>query len=307
MSDTPNKGKKNADLLNSPWFQSAYKSALEFYEKDQVLDGKDRLALHEKYKKIARGQLLSGWLGFTAVFGTPFVYRYYTTGAIRGVKVPRNFILGLVAMAATSHLAGNSIYQYQLNSLEYTPLEKFGTNEYGDRDATTEQQVNHQKTSDQKQYEMMRVLNNGSPTRWSMYFYTTFHHPERKLPDPKVKLQQMKELASGFGGFNSPIMHQRDPLGLYSKGPSGKNQENGVMRQSETVKNGAPSSFKEELNPQETNSRSSWDKVLQKSDKQSSWDRVRNGTLPSTSTGETGKDDLLSSDITCLLYTSRCV
>lgn len=80
-----NKVLQNPEVVNSPWFQKAYQSAVEFYEKDKDLNPKDRLELSRIYLSIARAQLWGGWGGFAIVFGAPFAHRLYTTGAIKEI------------------------------------------------------------------------------------------------------------------------------------------------------------------------------------------------------------------------------
>ncbi|QHS73940.1 Rci37p SPAR_I00870 [Saccharomyces paradoxus] len=201
-------------FMKRPWFKKAYEKAIEFHEKDELLDARDRLELSKAYRSIAKAEMWGGWLGFSAVFLTPFAYRYYKTNAIRGVKVPRNFVLGVMALFFATNVAGRSMYTRQLNERDPTGVLKDNySNKYGDSDFEAAQPDQTKEVSrNQRQYDMMRLLDLGSPSRWSMYFYITYQNPERRLPDPKVKLQQMKK-----GGFfnGSPFMNQRDPIGLY--------------------------------------------------------------------------------------------
>ncbi|CCD22392.1 Rci37p NDAI_0A02340 [Naumovozyma dairenensis CBS 421] len=270
--------KKNPDRspLNNPWFQKAYDAAIAFHEKDEKLDREDRLDLYQKYKIIGRTQLFAGWLGFGAVFITPFAYRHYTTGVMKGIKVPRNFILGLIAMAFSGQLASNLMYKYQLNLLDYVPNVETSGDKYGDNLQQNQEELVAQehKTRDQKVYEMMTLLKNGSASRWRSYFYVTYHDPSRKFPDPKVKMQQLKEFTNGLDSV-SPFMHQRDPMGLYSKRfPKHKDKDpTGTVA---TLEQANPTNS----NAQETqtrNSQSSWEHVRQQDTTPSSWDRVRRG------------------------------
>ncbi|CAI4064606.1 Rci37p SKDI_09G0880 [Saccharomyces kudriavzevii IFO 1802] len=201
-------------FMKKPWFKKAFEKAVEFHDKDDLLDARDRLELSKAYRSIAKAEMWGGWLGFSAVFFTPFAYRYYKTKAIKGVKVPRNFVLGVMALFFATNAAGRSMYTRKLNERDPTGvLTDNYTSKYGDGVLETAQPDQAKEMSrNQRQYEMMRLLNLGSPSRWSMYFYITYQNPERRLPDPKVKLQQMKkgEFLSG-----SPFMNQRDPIGLY--------------------------------------------------------------------------------------------
>lgn len=193
------KGMENElPFMKRPWFKKAYENAIEFHEKDELLDARDRLELSKAYRSIAKAEMWGGWLGFSAVFLTPFAYRYYKTKAIKGVKVPRNFVLGVMALFFATNFAGRSMYTRQLNERDPTGVLKDNySNKYGDNDFGAFQ---HDQTKEiprnQRQYNMMRLLDSGSPSRWSMYFYITYQNPERRLPDPKVKLQQMKKRRS---------------------------------------------------------------------------------------------------------------
>ncbi|CAD6620932.1 XXYS1_4_G0055160.mRNA.1.CDS.1 [Saccharomyces cerevisiae] len=235
-------------FMKRPWFKKAYENAIEFHEKDELLDARDRLELSKAYRSIAKAEMWGGWLGFSAVFLTPFAYRYYKTKAIKGVKVPRNFVLGVMALFFATNFAGRSMYTRQLNERDPTGVLKDNySNKYGDNDFEAFQ---HDQTKEiprnQRQYNMMRLLDSGSPSRWSMYFYITYQNPERRLPDPKVKLQQMKK-----GGFfnGSPFMNQRDPIGLYRnkgrKSPDpieGEQDDSPVLSSWEKIRNGDNSS-----------------------------------------------------------------
>ena len=107
-------------FMKRPWFKKAYEKAIEFHEKDELLDARDRLELSKAYRSIAKAEMWGGWLGFSAVFLTPFAYRYYKTNAIRGVKVPRNFVLGVMALFFATNVAGRSMYTRQLNERDPT-------------------------------------------------------------------------------------------------------------------------------------------------------------------------------------------
>lgn len=259
MSEESN-GNQNAALLNKPWFQEAYKSAMEFYTKDDQLDSRDRLELSRTYQSIARAELWGGWFGFSCVFLTPFGYQFYKTNAIRGVKVPRNFMLGLLAMLGSTQLAGNYMYSRKLAALD--PDGRLASrNSYGDDDEVTN---NQPKSSSQKQYEMMKLLNNGSAGRWAAYFYMTYQNPGRRLPNPKTKLEELKHP----GSHKSSFLNQRDPLGLYS-GPAFDKKE-GIP---EVKGKNFPVKSKDVTSGGSTNS---WESIRQENNVPgSTWDRVR--------------------------------
>ncbi|QLQ80617.1 hypothetical protein HG537_0D06180 [Torulaspora globosa] len=273
---------EKSDLLSKPWFQDAYKSAVEFYRRDEQLDSRDRLELSKAYQSIARAQFLGGWLGFCSVFVPPFVCRYYKTNAIRGVRVPRNFVLGLVAMFVSTRWAGKYMYSRKLAGLDPDgSLASRSSYEEHDEGA-----IRESKTSLQRQYEMMKLLDGGFPAKWAAYFYMTYQNPGRRFPNPEVKLEQLK---SGTSGSPSSFMNQRDPLQLYS-GPAFDKKDTW------------PGSNKTS-NAEETSPSNSWDAVRQSRNAPgSSWDRVRQhggsspDSLRSSPDDRDEKEDILSLD-----------
>lgn len=258
MSESSNKN-DNTAMIKQPWFREAYKAAMDFYKIDDQLDSKDRLELSKAYQSITRAELVGGWLGFSSVFLTPFAYKFYKTNAIKGVRVPRNFILGLIAMFGTSQIAGNYMFARQLSNLDPDGTLANRSNYY-DEEVSAEH-----KTNAQRQYEMMRLLNNGAAARWAAYFQMTYHNPARRLPNPADKLNELKHgINTRRGGF----MNQRDPIGLYS-GPNSEKKKGipnyNCDRQSE---NG-------DGNSSLTNS---WESIRREAKAPgSSWDRVRQG------------------------------
>lgn len=245
-------GERKTALMESPWFKEAYNSALKFYEKDSALDSKDRLELSRTFVSIARAELWGGWAAFALVFGAPFGYRLYKTGAVRGVKVPRNFVLGLFAMFTTTQACGRYAFNSKLAQLQndgnFTPRGSFGDDDDQSRP----------ETNQQRQYEMMKLVGYGMAPKWGNYFYTTFHNPEKRLPNPKVKLQEMKE---GKTSNISPILNQRDPLGLYT-GP-GSEKKRGIP-QGNGEQSGATSSTSDKDGVETgTTTGSSWDRLRQ--------------------------------------------
>ncbi|EJS43273.1 YIL077C [Saccharomyces arboricola H-6] len=250
---------KELPFMKKAWFKKAYKKAIEFHEKDELLDARDRLELSKAYRSIAKAEMWGGWLGFSGVFFTPFAYRYYKTKAIKGVKVPRNFVLGVMALFFATNIAGRSMYRRKINERDPTGVLKdnYG-NGYGDNDFEAAQPDQTREVSrNQRQYEMMRLLDLGSPSKWSMYFYITYQNPARRLPDPKVKLEQMKK----GGVFNgSPFMNQRDPIGLYRN----KGKESGDST---------------DWGKDDSKRLSSWERVRNGDDDSlSSWDNIRNSS-----------------------------
>lgn len=265
MSEDSNSS-KNAGLMSKPWFQEAYKAAMDFYKKDDQLDSRDRLELSKAYQSIARAELWGGWFGFSCVFLSPFAYQFYKTNAIRGVRVPRNFMLGLLAMFGTTQLAGNYMYSQKLASLDPDGI-LASKSSYEEHDQVSEPEA---KTSLQRQYEMMKLLDNGSPARWAAYFYMTYQNPARRLPNPQVKLEQMK---NGSNTQRGSFMNQRDPMGLYS-GPAFEKKENfpDSKRLDSASKAGDSMS-----------SSNSWEAIRQsKNVPTSSWDRVRHNGSSNT-------------------------
>lgn len=245
---------KNEASLNSEWFQNAYHSAVEFYEKDKVLNPKDRLELSQIYLSISRAQVWGGWIGFALVFGVPFAHRLYKTGAIRGVNVKRNFVLGLGTMLGSTYLSGSYMYKRKMESIKPLTMET---------DPTVE------KTSQQKQYEMMKLLDGGMPGRWALYFYNSYRNPERRIRDPKKK---MEELQAGNTSLRTTpaVFDNRDPMGLYS-GPQFDKKEGVVNLDQDEKHEGFPGSDASD---------SSWDRIRQQNDSANSiegnsWDQVR--------------------------------
>ncbi|SCU92521.1 LAMI_0E10858g1_1 [Lachancea mirantina] len=265
--DTPSS--KGKDVLKKEWFQEAYKAACEFYEKDSALQPRDRLELSQTFMSITRAQMWGGWLGFATVFGAPFGWQYYKTNAIRGVRVPRNFVFGLLAMFATSQVCGRYMYKYKLQALD--PNDSFAsTGAYGDLQETP-------KSNAQRQYEMLKLLKGGMSPKWALYFNATYNNPERRFPNPTKKLEQMIE---GKGNRPASFINQRDPLHLYS-GPAFDKRE-GVPDV------GAPDGNNNGLQtPQpESQPASSWEKIRGKSGfeggngvgSSSRWSSIRSGS-----------------------------
>lgn len=283
MSDNSSP-KESAAMMKQPWFREAYKAAMEFYKIDDQLDSRDRLELSKAYQSITRAEFLGGWVGFSGVFLTPFAYRFYKTNAIKGVKVPRNFMLGLLVMFGSSQLAGNYMFSRQLSNLD--PDGTLGNrNSYDDEGSSPEH-----KTNAQRQYEMMRLLNNGSAARWAAYFHMTHQDPGRRLPNPEEKLKALKQ---GLNVQNSSFMNQRDPMGLYS-GPAFDKKE-GIPDYSRKTST-------DDTNGETTNASdltNSWETIRREGNAPgSSWDRVRqnngandNGTQSPTEYQHDEEDD----------------
>lgn len=268
---------ENSAMINQPWFQDAYKAALQFYKIDDQLDSRDRLELSRSYQSITRAELAGGWVGFSGVFLTPFAYQFYKTNAIKGVKVPRNFMLGLITMFATSQLAGNYMFSRQLSKLDPdgTLASKAS---YDDEGGSSEP-----KTSSQRQYEMMRLLNNGAAGRWAIYFHTTHQNPARRLPNPEEKLKALKQ---GKNVQNSSFMNQRDPIGLYS-GP-GFDKKEGVPE----YKQKAPREDTSGGIASSSDLTNSWENIRrEKRAPGSSWDQVRQNSAPGDTTSQTASAD----------------
>ncbi|QLG74286.1 hypothetical protein HG535_0G01700 [Zygotorulaspora mrakii] len=267
---------KQSNALESSWFRDAYVSAQKFYEKDSALDSKDRLELSNSYRSIARAQLWGGWLGFTSVFLPPFFYRFYKTNTIRGVNVPRNFGLGIIAMILATKTAGDAMYSQILNNLSSyginPTVDKYGDDQFDDS-------IQAPKSSQQRQYDMLTLVNNGGANKWAAYFYMTYTNPDRRFPNPATKLQQLTK----GEGQRSSFLNQRDPMGLYTRLSDEKKE--GVPKIQQSQGNEAPSS---------------WDKVRQESNSEgSSWNRVRqglsgNGDIPGP--GSDGKAQNMEDD-----------
>ncbi|SMN18314.1 similar to Saccharomyces cerevisiae YIL077C Putative protein of unknown function [Maudiozyma saulgeensis] len=263
--------------LNQPWFKEAYKAAVKFYEKDEVLDSRDREELYEAYNSISRAQMFGGWLGFSSIFIPPFAYQYYKTKDIKGVKVPRNFVMGLVMLAGSSFIASNMAYKRQLEKLD--PDHQFGhKGDYGDDslEASYNNSSQQVKVRQQRQYEMMDLLGNGSATKWAAYFSITVKHPERRLPNPMIKLQEIQQ----EGLKRSSYMNQRDPIGLYDDIPEQNPQITNLLSKEEELP----------VNPKNTQV-DSWTGIRADNNIGSSWDKVRRGS--GKETVHNPKDDIL--------------
>lgn len=237
--------------FDNPWFQEAYKAALQFYAKDNVLTSEDRKALALAYTNIGNTQSVTGWLGFSVAFFTPLGLRYYRKNTIKGTNIPRCFMAGLLALFIGTHFGGEYAYKKQMKLLD--PNETLGsTQELDHFDTISEdQQI---KSPTQRRFEMMTLLKNGSSPKWAAYFKLTSEHPERRLPNPKVRIKELIESKERRSGF----MNQRDPIGLYS------NQEV-KHRHIDKDKN------KDEQNIYGK----SWANVRNEHDVASSWDRIR--------------------------------
>ncbi|KAH3902721.1 uncharacterized protein SCODWIG_03136 [Saccharomycodes ludwigii] len=191
--------------IQNPWLRASYKSALEFFQRDNVLDTADRETLFNNYAALTRSELAGGWGAFAAVFGTPFAYQYYKTKGIRGVQVPRNFIFGLGALMLGTWISGKMVYAKQLDILQKQFYEPDNTNRA------------------YRQYNMMTLLPPGEAARWAGYFQTTAINPARKVVDPRLKFQNVENKIEGKvppSGFLS----QRDPMNLYSRPGYEKNK-----------------------------------------------------------------------------------
>lgn len=253
--------------LDKPWFREAYIAAKKFYEKDKVLDSHDRLKLYNTYKDITRAQSIAGFLGFLTVFGSPFMYKYYTTRSIKNVKVPRNFLLGLLATFVSSSLASHISYNKQLHKLD--PDGKLSRKNIYPHDDFLEDDPNQIKSRNERQFEMLTLLKNGGSARWASYFYITYLYPERAFPDPEEKLKQLQQNSDRQISV-SPFMHQKDPMGLYT------NKRTGFVNDPETsIKDGITH---DEVFPSDSDVDKLWDTNEKQQFNQkhiSSWDRIR--------------------------------
>ncbi|CEP62387.1 Rci37p LALA0_S05e04500g [Lachancea lanzarotensis] len=264
-------------LIDKPWFQEAYKSALDFHSKDDALDTRDRLELSKIYVSISKAQIWGGWATFAAVFGTPFGYQYYKTNAIRGVKVPRNFVFGLVAMALSARLCGKAVYNSQISKLDPNgTFEQTGKkwNEPAEMDYGQAEQIPSSTliSRQQRQYEMMHLLGYSMAPKWARYFDYTYTNPERRFPDPKTLMQNVQD---GEIPRISPFLNQRDPLSLYS-GPR-HDEKKGIPRVGSAASSG--SSSREEkfttTNDHSDTDPFGYEEKSSRPSQLSSWDRVR--------------------------------
>lgn len=306
MSTTQDNSRSSAGQkwIDSPAFQEAYKDAIEFYNKDEELDARDRLELSKKYTSIARAQFAGGWAGFSAVFLSPFAYQYYKTGAIRGVKVPRNFVLGLVAMVFSTQISGNMMYNKKISELDPTGelaakyesqlnnLKK--VNQYGD--VKPEEQTllkeltasNEPKSRVQKEFEMMKLLKNGSAPKWAMYFYVTYQNPRRRFPNPTEKMKELKEKQRQP---LAPFLNQRDPFGLFKD--QTKNNDPDTNENVSSIKPNPVPMSKPSIPMEEPKYEKAWGTVRQESSgkHKSTWDKIRSGEYQSSDGSNLNDDD----------------
>ncbi|AET41281.1 Rci37p Ecym_7462 [Eremothecium cymbalariae DBVPG len=274
------------NVLSAP-VRKGYKAALEFYKKDSYLEANDRLELYKIYLSISRAQLFGGLAGFGLVFGTPFAYQMYKTNAIRGVNVKRSFLLGLISMVVSTQYCSRYVYNSKLENVAPMSTYDFG-------DGFT------QKTSQYRQYEMMLLLKDGTPSKWAVYFYDTYQNPAYRFPDPKVKLHEMMKRWPQLG---SPFMNQRDPIGLYSDTkprPGGIAEKVNVTSSSQLGSDDLHDSMgaisAEDKNLPEL---SAWDRIRQRkdvtpTDGNNTWEYVQKQRLAEAKGDETSIEDVVS-------------
>ena len=248
--------------FNEPWFQAAYKSALQFYNKDDVLDQDDRRALSKIYSSIIKYQLAGGWLSFLSVFATPFAVSIYKRNTIKGVKVPRNFVLGLVVLLPATYCSGQYSYRKELRKLESEmggpPSKGNYDTDFVDDNAVSwghDEEDTPEKAVARRRYEMMTLLGPNSATRWASYFHTTAIDPERRLPNPEVKLEEMKARIRAGTYKRQGYLSQKDPMGLYS----GPREDKPRKQPVDTIEGTVADSLGPA--PQETEVVNSWDRV----------------------------------------------
>ena len=248
--------------FNESWFQAAYKSALKFYKRDDALDQDDRKALSKIYSSIIKYQLGGGWLAFLSVFATPFAVGVYKRNTIKGVKVPRNFVLGLVVLLPAAFYSGQYSYRKELRKLEsemgVSPSTSSYDTDFVDDNANpwgNHEEDTPERAAARRRYEMMTLLGPNSATRWASYFHTTAIDPERRLPNPEVKLEEMKARIRAGTYKRQGYLSQRDPMGLYS----GPREDKPKKEPVDTIEGTITDSLGPA--PQESEVVNSWDRV----------------------------------------------
>ncbi|CDO95603.1 unnamed protein product [Kluyveromyces dobzhanskii CBS 2104] len=268
VGSTVNKAAGDPAVVNSPWFQQAYKNALEFYEKDKVLDPKDRLELSKIYLSIARAELWSGWGAFALVTSIPFINQYMKTGVIKGTKVTRAFALGFFSMFAATQLSGSVAYKSKLKAIKPDIMED---------------DPNLPKSNQQKQYEVLKLLNMGMPTRWANYYYMTYKNPERRIPDPRLKMDKLKNGEHNTRN-SSVLFDNKDPMGLYTGSQFDKKEGVPKLATPQTVSSAKNASIDhydpfDDADPEESDL-SSWEKIRKENvavdtNGGNSWEEIR--------------------------------
>lgn len=165
------------------WAKCMFDNAVEFYQKDSKLNKEERLHLSKRYAAISKAEVVGIVSGFTAGLNLPFAHRYYTMGTLKGVKLPRAFLLGVVSMVLARTVAGKATYNRELRKLDPT----------GELDSKLHQDMTSNRTSAEKEYEVMRLLKYRAAPRWSMYFRNTYKDPENRLPDPSQRLEEFQK------------------------------------------------------------------------------------------------------------------
>ncbi|CCE64931.1 hypothetical protein TPHA_0J01090 [Tetrapisispora phaffii CBS 4417] len=259
-------------IAKSPWFQNMYSNALKFYKKDEELDANDRFELYQIYSSIRNSELIGGWLGFGSFFSLPYLVKYYKVGNFKGVRVPTSIVIGFTGMILSSHLAAESSYNKAIKKLD--PDEMFKNRNKYDYDGSNPdggaifEDQKQMKSSKQRQYEMLTLLQIGSPTMWSNYFYMTYKNPNKRFPDPSKKMEEFKQGKNNKSSF----LNRRDPFQLYS-GPDKEKAEGVIKNTSKSAENENP--FNEvsyqkvtldttdygQQNTRSSTNGSSWDKV----------------------------------------------
>ncbi|KAL6940417.1 hypothetical protein ACO0QE_004317 [Hanseniaspora vineae] len=199
MSATGGEAIEPEDVRN-PWLKEAYSAAIEFYENDKNLTKTDRQELSASFLGIARAQLYTGWSFFTIVFGTPFAVKYYKTKSVKGIPVPRNFIMGIAAMIFGTITGGKIAYTSAIDNLKNSTYEE----NIGDKSF--------------RQYQILKLISPGESPKWAIYYKNTSLNPQRAVQDPRTLLHKVQNKLDQRGGQPpvSPFITQRDPLNLYS-------------------------------------------------------------------------------------------
>ena len=193
------------------WFKKAKEWADELYTRDQKLEDSDRRDLSKKYATISKASVVGAATGLSAGLGGPYAYRYYTTGALKGVKLPRTILLGVVSMVIMRNVAAKIAWDKELKKLD--PSGELKQNYKSAHKTVDDVSLSDNSTSVQKKYGMMKFLKYRTAPRWAMYFEGTYQHPDRKFPNPDQMVQDLKGSRRAFPPFFSKadkFWHQID-------------------------------------------------------------------------------------------------
>jgi hypothetical protein len=229
-----------------PVAQKAFQYAVDFYQKDHLLNSDERSILADTYSTISYATLGFGWGTFFAVTSIPFYRQKLRTGSTKGTNVGIAMLFGLGAMMVASPYAAHKSYNWQLEKL---------------------------RSQNEKCYEVAKFLKPGEATKWTMYYKLTKDHPEHIMKDPRSKEAAEQRKKTIYTG--------RDPLGLYS-GPRVEMSKRKV-EQSAQPPQSQPTPVTDELI---TDGDPFGEPVKEEKKWSSAWDRIRDSNSPTETTSD---------------------